>query len=109
MKNFEKNAAENPFFKKVWDSQNALADVAIPFWARAQKANAALTGAYADELPRRRRSTAMRAPRVRRPTPRPSPSLTGRPCRPRLVEPARREQPAGADANAETNTTSPTR
>ena len=50
MKNFEKNAAANPFFKKVWDSQRAFADVAIPFWARAQKANAGITGAYAASL-----------------------------------------------------------
>ena len=50
MKNFQKNAAENPFFKKVWDSQKAWAEVAIPFWARAQKANASMGNAYADTL-----------------------------------------------------------
>ena len=50
MKNFQKNADANPFFKKVWDSQKAWADVAIPFWARAQKANASMGGAYADVL-----------------------------------------------------------
>ena len=50
MKNFQKNADANPFFKKVWDSQKAWADTAIPFWARAQKANAAMGGAYADVL-----------------------------------------------------------
>lgn len=50
MKNFEKNAAENPFFKTVWDSQKAWAAVAIPFWARAQKTNAAMSGAYAEVL-----------------------------------------------------------
>ena len=50
MKNFEKNAAANPFFKKVWDSQKAWADVAIPFWASAQKSNAGMGAAYADEL-----------------------------------------------------------
>ena len=33
MKNFETNAPQNPFFKKVWDSQKAFADLAIPFWA----------------------------------------------------------------------------
>lgn len=49
-KAFEKHAAENAFFKKVWDSQRAFADVAIPFWARAQKANAGITGAYAASL-----------------------------------------------------------
>jgi TRAP-type mannitol/chloroaromatic compound transport system substrate-binding protein len=50
MKNFEKNAAANPFFKKVWDSQRAFAETAIPFWARAQKTNAAMGGAYAEVL-----------------------------------------------------------
>jgi TRAP-type mannitol/chloroaromatic compound transport system substrate-binding protein len=50
LKNFEKNAAANPFFKKVWDSQKEWADTAIPFWARAQKANASMGGAYADVL-----------------------------------------------------------
>ncbi len=47
---FEEHAAKNPFFKKVWDSQRAFADVAIPFWAGAQKANAGITGAYAETL-----------------------------------------------------------
>jgi TRAP-type mannitol/chloroaromatic compound transport system substrate-binding protein len=50
MKNFQKNAAENAFFKKVWDSQKAWADVAIPYWARAQKSNSALSSAYAETL-----------------------------------------------------------
>jgi TRAP-type mannitol/chloroaromatic compound transport system substrate-binding protein len=50
MKNFQKNAAENPFFKKVWDSQKAWAEVSIPYWARAQKSNSALSSAYADSL-----------------------------------------------------------
>ena len=54
MKNFEKNAAANPFFKKVWDSQKAWADVAIPFWASAQKANASMGGAYADTLSKKK-------------------------------------------------------
>ena len=49
-KNFEKNAAENAFFKKVWDSQKAFAETAIPYWANAQKSNAGLGGAYAAEL-----------------------------------------------------------
>ena len=53
MKNFEKNAAANPFFKKVWDSQKAWAETAIPFWARAQKANASMSGAYAEVLKKR--------------------------------------------------------
>ena len=43
----EKNAAENAFFKKVWDSQKAFADVAVPFWAGAQMSNASLGMAYA--------------------------------------------------------------
>src|SRR6187401_247213 len=50
MKNFEKNANENAFFKKVWDSQKAWAADAIPYWARAQKSNSALSSAYADTL-----------------------------------------------------------
>ncbi|MGH8682910.1 MAG: TRAP transporter substrate-binding protein [Burkholderiales bacterium] len=49
-KNFEANAAKNPFFKKVWDSQKAFADTAIPFWASAQKSNAGLGSAYAEQL-----------------------------------------------------------
>lgn len=47
---FDKHAAENAFFKEVWDSQRAFADVAIPFWASAQRANAGITGAYAEAL-----------------------------------------------------------
>jgi TRAP-type mannitol/chloroaromatic compound transport system substrate-binding protein len=50
MKAFEKNSAENAFFKTVWESQKAFAEQAIPFWAGAQKANAGITGAYADVL-----------------------------------------------------------
>lgn len=46
----EKNAAENAFFKKVWDSQKAFAEVAVPFWAGAQASNAALGKAFADTL-----------------------------------------------------------
>ncbi len=42
----EKNAAKNPFFKKVWDSQKAFADVAVPFWAGAQMSNANLGMAF---------------------------------------------------------------
>jgi len=47
---FEGHAAKSPFFKEVWDSQRAFAQLAIPFWASAQKANAGITGAYADKL-----------------------------------------------------------
>jgi TRAP-type mannitol/chloroaromatic compound transport system substrate-binding protein len=43
----EKNAAENEFFKKVWDSQKAFAEIAVPFWAGAQTSNAALGNAFA--------------------------------------------------------------
>lgn len=43
----EKNAAENAFFKKVWDSQKAFADIAVPFWSGAQMSNANLGMAYA--------------------------------------------------------------
>jgi TRAP-type mannitol/chloroaromatic compound transport system substrate-binding protein len=46
----EKNAAENAFFKKVWDSQKAFAETAVPFWAGAQTSNAALGQAYAKQL-----------------------------------------------------------
>jgi TRAP-type mannitol/chloroaromatic compound transport system substrate-binding protein len=46
----EKNAAENAFFKKVWDSQKAFADTAVPFWAGAQLSNAQLGQAYAKQL-----------------------------------------------------------
>ena len=45
----EKNAAENAFFKKVWDSQKAFADVAVPFWAGAQMSNASLGMAFAKQ------------------------------------------------------------
>ena len=45
----EKNASENPFFKKVWDSQKAFADIAVPFWAGAQTSNANLGQAYAKQ------------------------------------------------------------
>jgi TRAP-type mannitol/chloroaromatic compound transport system substrate-binding protein len=50
LKNFEANAKDNAFFKKVWDSQKAWAETAIPYWARAQKSNAALSQAYSDAL-----------------------------------------------------------
>jgi len=46
----EKNAAENAFFKKVWDSQKAFAETAVPFWAGAQTSNAQLGQAYAKQL-----------------------------------------------------------
>ena len=43
----EKNAAENAFFKEVWDSQRAFAEIAVPFWAGAQMSNASLGMAFA--------------------------------------------------------------
>ena len=46
----EKNAADNAFFKEVYDSQKAFAEVAVPFWAGAQASNAALGKAFADTL-----------------------------------------------------------
>jgi TRAP-type mannitol/chloroaromatic compound transport system substrate-binding protein len=45
----EKNAAENEFFAKVWQSQKDFADIAVPFWAGAQASNAALGQAYAKQ------------------------------------------------------------
>ena len=44
----EKNAKKNKFFKKVWDSQKSFAEIAVPFWAGAQTANAKLGKAFAD-------------------------------------------------------------
>jgi len=50
LKSFEKNAADNAFFKKVWDSQKQFADMVVPFWAGAQKSNAGIGAAYAATL-----------------------------------------------------------
>ena len=47
---FEKHSAESPFFKKVYDSQKAFADMTIPFWAQAQRTNSNLANAYAETL-----------------------------------------------------------
>lgn len=46
----EKNAEENAFFAKVWQSQKDFAEVAVPFWAGAQTSNANLGKAFADSL-----------------------------------------------------------
>ena len=46
----EKNSANNAFFKKVWDSQKAFANIAVPFWAGSQSSNAKLGMAYANSL-----------------------------------------------------------
>jgi TRAP-type mannitol/chloroaromatic compound transport system substrate-binding protein len=42
----EKYKAENPFFKKVWDSMKEFADLSVPFWAQAQRTNANLAEEY---------------------------------------------------------------
>ncbi|GFE64198.1 TRAP transporter substrate-binding protein [Litoreibacter roseus] len=49
-KALEKNAEENEFFAKVWQSQKDFAKTAVPFWAGAQTSNANLGRAYADQL-----------------------------------------------------------
>ena len=46
----EKNAAENKFFAKVWQSQKDFADIAVPFWSGAQMSNAKLGMAHAATL-----------------------------------------------------------
>jgi len=46
----EKNSKENAFFKEVWDSQKAFADIAVPFWSGAQMSNAKLGMAHAATL-----------------------------------------------------------
>ena len=46
----EKNAEENEFFAKVWQSQKDFAEIAVPFWAGAQTSNANLGRAFADTL-----------------------------------------------------------
>jgi len=46
----EKNAAENPFFAEVWQSQRDFAAIAVPFWAGSQASNAALGKAFADSV-----------------------------------------------------------
>ena len=49
-KSLETNAANNAFFKKVWDSMKEFADIAVPFWAGAQTSNAKLGMAHANTL-----------------------------------------------------------
>ncbi len=46
----EKNAKENAFFRKVWESQRDFANIAVPFWAGAQTSNANLGQAYARQV-----------------------------------------------------------
>lgn len=55
LKTFEKNAADNEFFKKVWDSQRKFADMVVPFWAGAQKSNASIGAAYAATLEKKKK------------------------------------------------------
>lgn len=47
---FEKHAAENAFFKEVWDSQKAFSEYATPFWANQQKVNLSVVEGYAETL-----------------------------------------------------------
>ncbi|MEL6872021.1 MAG: C4-dicarboxylate ABC transporter substrate-binding protein, partial [Pseudomonadota bacterium] len=49
-KSLEKNAKENKFFAKVWQSQKDFAEIAVPFWAGAQTSNANLGQAFAKSL-----------------------------------------------------------
>ena len=49
-KSLETNAANNAFFKKVWDSMKEFADIAVPFWSGAQMSNAKLGMAHAATL-----------------------------------------------------------
>ena len=46
----EKNAADDAFFAKVWQSQKDFAAIAVPFWAGAQASNASLGKAFADSV-----------------------------------------------------------
>ena len=49
-KSLETNAAKNPFFAKVWQSQKDFADIAVPFWSGSQMSNAKLGMAHAETL-----------------------------------------------------------
>ncbi|MEL6298725.1 MAG: TRAP transporter substrate-binding protein [Pseudomonadota bacterium] len=49
-KSLEKNAEQNAFFAKVWQSQKDFAAIAVPFWAGAQTSNANLGQAFAKSL-----------------------------------------------------------
>ncbi len=49
LNSMNKYKKENAFFKKVWDSQKAFADIAVPFWSGAQTTNAKLGMAYAKQ------------------------------------------------------------
>ena len=45
-----KNAEKNKFFNEVYTSMKNFADVAVPFWSRAQMSNAKLGMAHAATL-----------------------------------------------------------
>jgi TRAP-type mannitol/chloroaromatic compound transport system substrate-binding protein len=49
-KTLNKNAADNKFFAKVYDSMKEFADIAVPFWSGAQMSNAKLGMAHAATL-----------------------------------------------------------
>ena len=59
---FESYAAENAFFKEVWDSQRAFAEVAIPFWATQQAGQCADHQRLRRQAGRRVASTSGTAP-----------------------------------------------
>ena len=42
----DENAAKNPFFKKVLDSQAAFAKDVVPYWVSIQKLNTSVGDAY---------------------------------------------------------------
>ena len=50
LNSMDKNKAENEFFKEVWESMEAFAQIAVPFWAGAQTTNSSLGQAYAKQL-----------------------------------------------------------
>ena len=49
-KTLNKNAADNKFFAKVYDSMKEFADIAVPVWSGAQMSNAKLGMAHAATL-----------------------------------------------------------
>jgi len=42
----DENAAKNPFFKKVLDSQAAFAKDVVPYWVSIQKLNTSVADSY---------------------------------------------------------------
>lgn len=49
-RSLEKNAADNDFFRKVWESQKRFAETAVPYWSGAQTSNANLGRAFARQV-----------------------------------------------------------